>query len=181
MVAAPRGEPLGRTPRLARWPAARVISLGDSVAKLVDAGNVQPAAVTDQDSAIWLKSSAEGRLKLAVRVRVPPESSRSLLALPFYPLAGIVRWGLFVSPGKGGLICAISAARKSVRDRPSRSAASVCKSSFSKPYLEPCAMKLLRSGSTTTRSDGLNNPGRSGRPTAASRVARKSRNRPSMM
>ena len=44
MVAAPHGEPLGRTPRLARWPAARDSfqarigsSLDDSVAKLANA------------------------------------------------------------------------------------------------------------------------------------------------
>ena len=52
MVAAPRGEPLGRTPRLARWPAARIsfqarvgASLDDSVAKMVDAYGSRSADV----------------------------------------------------------------------------------------------------------------------------------------
>ena len=128
MVAAPRGEPLGRTPRLARWPAARVSfqarigsSLDDSVAKmathsrgiwqamLINLPHAKPASMLD---AMRNERTSSGKRNQrpygACLTSMVAGSSpagviefSSLPALPFYPLAGIVRWGLFRS-GRDG-------------------------------------------------------------------------------
>jgi len=108
MVAAPRGEPLGRTPRLARWPAARVISLDDSVAKmathsrgiwqamLINLPHAKPASMLD---AMRNERTSSGKRNQrpygACLTSMVAGSSpagviefSSLPALPFYPLAG---------------------------------------------------------------------------------------------
>ena len=100
MVASPRGEPLGRTPRLARWPAARVSSLDDSVAKLVDAlPSARQAMVVRGGRSAPQCSSADRVLpgwhqvgSIPTEIAGPSPAGviefSSLLALPFYPLAG---------------------------------------------------------------------------------------------
>ncbi len=87
------------SPNVVRWRAAAFSSRDESVAELVDAGNVQPSTVTDQDSGIPADPEPDGRLKLVVPVQIRPDSSRfssrGLAVLSFLP--GGVRRGRFVA------------------------------------------------------------------------------------